>query len=156
MTSQVKISHFIYGKSRYWYYSMYDVQRGLLFTIVLTILVNTRIYIVYNFSHSDENSPLRDQVPTEAIWHSKFILFLSVKFLFYKPFKYKHNKSLISLTSFNDIIIHTMSDNMQFFLDAAIWNLLSQVINFEIFKYNAIGDFSQMMSPGTRINAICM
>ena len=44
------------------------------------------------FSHSDEKSPLWDQVPTEAIWHSKFNLFLNVKIRFYKPFKYKRNK----------------------------------------------------------------
>ena len=46
------------------------------------------------FSHSDEKSPLWDQVPTEAIWHSKLTLFLNVKIWFYKSFKYKRNKYL--------------------------------------------------------------
>ena len=47
------------------------------------------------FSHSGEKSPLWDQVPTEAIWHSKLTFFLNVKFVFYKPYKYKHKKYLL-------------------------------------------------------------
>ena len=61
------------------------------------------------FSHSDDKSPLWDQVPTEAIWHSKLTFFLNVKIRFYKPFKYKRNQIFLIiwhfLASFNGIII---------------------------------------------------
>ena len=61
----------------------------------VSLVVITLPHLPYDlFSHSDEKFPLWDQVPTEAIWHSKLTFFLNVKFRFYKPFKYKCNKYL--------------------------------------------------------------
>ena len=55
------------------------------------------------FSHSGEKAPLWDQVPTEAIWLSKLTFFLNVKFVFYKPFKYKRNKYLSLFDIFKQV-----------------------------------------------------